>query len=60
MIVFNVAPNEAIAGCAKGEAMANTVTDRKLKDTALFTAMMKTGSTSSCSIIHAHYLRVYL
>ena len=36
MVVFNVAPNGAIAGCAKGEAMADTVTDKKLKDTALF------------------------
>lgn len=59
MVVFNIAPSEAIAGCAKGEAMANTLTARKLKDIALFTAMMRTGSTSSCSIIHAHQLHVY-
>lgn len=59
MVVFNVAPSEAIAGCAKGEAMADTLTTRKLKNTALFTAMMRTGSTSSCPKIHAHYLQVY-
>lgn len=59
MLELNIAPSEAIAGCAKGEAMADALTTRKLKSIGLFTMMMRIAFASSYSKIHAHYLQVY-